>query len=205
MQAQTSNTKYLIKFQIKKVNFNMIKTNNSSFFKSWSGVAAIVLLVMSFGLNVFLFNKLNMANNDIAHLYEVNHKHVYQNYISKANYRNTIEQLSLLHKHGSKTTHLESLQENKEYSAMAYWNSETKEVYVSIDSLPQPDLGKQYQMWAMVKGKMISTGLISPLKGTKTLLRMKNVKDATAFAISLEKLGGTQIPTSSAIYVLGTI
>jgi hypothetical protein len=183
----------------------MYNTKKVSILKTWWMAAALVFVIFSSAINVYLLIQWNMAKNDIAHLHDVNHKLIYQNYISKANYRSASEQLSLLHKHGNKTTHLESLLPNKDFSAMAYWNSETKDVYLSIDYLPQPEQGKQYQMWALVNGKMISAGIIDPEKNLKTLMKMKKIDKATAFAISLEKMGGTKNPTTKAVYVLGTI
>jgi len=66
-------------------------------------------------------------------------------------------------------------------------------------------MGKQYQMWVIQDGKPVSMGVIPDelvIQGGMTKLEMQ-VTNGQAFAISLEKTGGSPVPTMEQIQVLG--
>ena len=82
-----------------------------------------------------------------------------------------------------------------------YWNKQTRDVYLLINSLPQPAAGKQYQLWAIVDGQPVSAGLLDTDPAV-AFIKMKNIPRAQAFAITLENTGGSKTPTMP-IYVVG--
>ena len=82
-----------------------------------------------------------------------------------------------------------------------FWNRRTNAVYVANISLPQAPAGKQYQLWAIVKGKPVSAGLLTDKK--EMAEQMNAFADADAFAITLEKEGGSPAPTLTEMYVIG--
>ena len=90
-----------------------------------------------------------------------------------------------------------------------YWDTLTHDVYIMVNNLPQPASDKQYQIWALLNGKPIDLGLIDNryfIKQSTSLVRAKNVQNAQAFAISLEKTGGSSKDTPEGqIYVLGNL
>ena len=85
--------------------------------------------------------------------------------------------------------------------AKVFWNRQSKEVFVVNESLPDPAPGKQYQLWAIVDGKPVSAGLLGPQKNR--LQPMQAFAKADAFAITLEKEGGSAAPTLDEMYVMG--
>ncbi|MFA0963858.1 anti-sigma factor domain-containing protein [Roseivirga sp. BDSF3-8] len=86
--------------------------------------------------------------------------------------------------------------------ATVYWNPGSEEVYLAPGGLPQPQKGKQYQLWAIVDGEPRSAGMVSDLNGVNV---MQQIDDASAFAITLEPEGGSEKPTLEAMYVLGEV
>lgn len=86
--------------------------------------------------------------------------------------------------------------------ATVYWNPKTRNVYVQPDHLPGAPAGRQYQVWALVNGKPIDAGLLENDNG---LCRVKPIEKAQAFAITLEKAGGSPTPTMSQLYVMGNV
>ena len=82
-----------------------------------------------------------------------------------------------------------------------YWNKQTRDVYLLINSLPQPAAGKQYQLWAIVDGQPVSAGIVDTDPAI-AFIKMKNIPRAQAFAITLENTGGSKTPTMP-IYVVG--
>ena len=87
-------------------------------------------------------------------------------------------------------------------SAVLYWDSHNKNVYLDAGHLPKAPAGKQYQLWALVDGKPIDAGVLQDCEG---LCQLKTVQKAQAFAITLEKAGGSPTPTLTQMYVLGNV
>jgi DNA-binding protein H-NS len=88
--------------------------------------------------------------------------------------------------------------------AMAYLDNKTKDVYLEVDKLPRAPEGMQYQFWAIINGKPVSAGMIDLCEQPDTcgILKMTNM-DAHAFAISLEKKGGSEQPQGNIYLAYG--
>ena len=89
--------------------------------------------------------------------------------------------------------------------AKIYWMKTTGDVYVDPSNLPGVPSGKQYQLWAIVDGKPVDAGMISTEKGIYHIQKMKSFGRAEAFAITLEKAGGSPTPTMDQMYVISKI
>jgi anti-sigma-K factor RskA len=100
---------------------------------------------------------------------------------------------------------MKGVAKSPESMAMVYWNTESKEVFIELKSLPVPEEGKQYQLWAIVDGKPVDAGMITLSEEESSLHRMKDFESAQAFAITLEKQGGSPTPTLSEMYVMGSV
>lgn len=94
-------------------------------------------------------------------------------------------------------------QNDPQAQASVYWNKTTEEVYVSIQSLKNIAQEHQFQLWALVDGKPVDVGVFDG--GFTGLLKLKNVKGAQAFAITVEARGGVASPTLSAMQVIGAL
>ncbi|MBS1598203.1 MAG: anti-sigma factor [Bacteroidetes bacterium] len=80
-----------------------------------------------------------------------------------------------------------------------YWSGNSKDVYLVVNNLPKPAVDKQYQLWAIVDGQPVDAGVFDIQNGP---VKMKNIPNAQAFAITLEPKGGSTAPTMP-IYVVG--
>jgi anti-sigma-K factor RskA len=87
--------------------------------------------------------------------------------------------------------------------ASVYWNTSSEEVFVSIQSLKQISQENQYQLWALVDGKPVDAGVFDG--HFEGLLKMKNIKGAQAFAVTVEPRGGLPAPTLSTMQVIGSL
>jgi hypothetical protein len=91
--------------------------------------------------------------------------------------------------------------------ATLYWSKDKGEAYITADALPPPPKGMQYQLWALQGGKPVDMGVL-PIGLSNTPVMQKVGRPITrsdAFAISLEKEGGSPTPTMENIYVLGKV
>ena len=75
-------------------------------------------------------------------------------------------------------------------------------MYANIDNLPALPSDKQYQLWALKGGVPIDLGVMDD----STLLQFqKSTRLAEAFAITIEKAGGSPTPTMTELIMLGKI
>ncbi len=87
--------------------------------------------------------------------------------------------------------------------ATVYWDASSKEVFLQINRMPVPSTDLQYQLWAIVDGVPVDAGVFDA-NTNKPLVVMKNIQKAQAFAITLEKKGGSPTPKGQ-MYVLGKV
>lgn len=92
-------------------------------------------------------------------------------------------------------------------SAKVFWNKKTGEVFIDPCQMIAAPSGKTYQLWAIVNGKPVDAGLVKTgsVQDKFSIQKMKQFKDAQAFAITLEKEGGSAIPTLEKTYVVGEV
>ena len=86
---------------------------------------------------------------------------------------------------------------------LVYWNAKEKATLLSIQNLPAPPKGKQYQLWAIVNKKPVDAGVF--VYDITAVQPMKAFEKAEAFAVSLEPLGGSVSPTVNDIYTSGMV
>jgi anti-sigma-K factor RskA len=93
--------------------------------------------------------------------------------------------------------------------AKAYYNKQTKEVYIDAAGLPEPPEGKVYQIWALKLQPVLtptSIGLLENFTAEETrVFKVANADGAEAFGITLEPAGGSASPTMEQLYTLGKV
>ena len=118
-------------------------------------------------------------------------------------YVETERALNILKNVDTKTVPLLGLKNSPESKANVYWNAQKAETILSIINLPAPPEKMQYQLWAIVDKKPVSAGVLE--YSTEALQFMRGFDKAEAFAITLEKKGGSDAPTLDKMYVMGTL
>ena len=91
---------------------------------------------------------------------------------------------------------------------IVYWHKKGQHVMVDNTkmTLPVNDVNHQYQLWAMVNGKPVNLGVFDATSAPKKLLiSMKETSAAQAFAVTLEKRGGSVNPTMKKLIALGGV
>lgn len=79
--------------------------------------------------------------------------------------------------------------------ASVYWNKNARLAHLKLENLADPGKDKQYQLWAFVGGKPVSIGIVDWEALQKGLVSFEFKNKPEAFAISLEKFGGSPAPT----------
>ncbi len=103
-----------------------------------------------------------------------------------------------------KTVGLKGMNSLASISALIHWNTESDAVYFNASKLPATATDKQYQLWAIVDGKPVDIGVIDLLNDS-TFQKMRSVKGAQSFAVTIEKTGGSNSPTMDTMCLLGNV
>ena len=173
----------------------------------WQYAAIWAGLVGSLLLNVVLWNKTNRRIQDnIALVAEMNDMKAGQRQLADVvtDYQ---KNKAMMADTGMQTIVMHTMQPGHPMAATLYWSKNKGEAYVSIDGLPAPPKGMQYQLWVMENGKPVDMGVLpDSMANTPAMQKVsKSVTDGQAFAISLEKAGGSPTPTMQNIYVMGKV
>jgi anti-sigma-K factor RskA len=169
-------------------------------------VAAIVLLVLSTALNVYFFNQYKKSFTQYQALVQQQNNLVSNNELLQARmleYEKTIDMMKDPDMMMVKMPAVAS-SPDPQSETMVFWDTVTKDVYLSVSKLPDPSPGEQYQLWAMVDGKAVNAGVFDMTEATG-MMKMKNMPKAEAFAITLEKRGGSPEPSMDKLYVMGKV
>jgi anti-sigma-K factor RskA len=171
--------------------------------------AAIILLVASAGMNFYYFNKYREFSQRYDQLLAQQTELAKNNSVLQtklSTYEHTIAGLTdpnmaVIKMDGSGVPANGS--PAPESKATILWDTRSKDVYLMVNNLPQPQTGKQYQLWAIVDNKPVDAGMLDMAKG-QGMVKMKNIPRAQLFAITLEEQGGSATPKGP-MYVLGKV
>ncbi len=172
---------------------------------NWLMAAAIVGLLLSVAGNVYLWQNRQSALQEMAFLQsrvsdlEAESGQMTQRLVT---YRNQTE---MLMQPGMQRVMMKSPDAASPARAAVLIAPDSKTAFVALRNMPKLPAGKQYQLWVLKGGKPSSMGVIpnSVLEGGAEAMTLP-VAGGEAYAISVEKEGGVEQPTMTAIQVLGT-
>ncbi len=158
-------------------------------------VAASVLLAIFAGWSAYQLSEANeqntQLNSEVASLKETSE---YSQALA-AFYRDP----------NVKSIRMPGLDKSPESSVVALWNQQTNQVYLDVQNLPAAPAGKQYQLWGIVNGAPVDLGMLDREFAGKVLQMKSTLPNPAAFAITLEKEGGSPNPTMEEMYVMGKV
>lgn len=163
--------------------------------------ASIILLVASAGLNVYFYKEAKEAKGNYLALLKENTTITADNRVYQTKMLDIYNSMQIMSDPAMIKVAMSGVKDPQEL-ATVFWDSKTKDVYLLANKLPQTPDGKQYQLWAMVDGKPVDAGMLEDCNG---LCKLKNIPNAQAFAITLEKKGGSPSPDLTQLHVLGKV
>jgi anti-sigma-K factor RskA len=189
------------KKETKVVSINQSKTS----YAMWLVAASITLLIVSSIYNYTLINKLKTAEKNMVAVNSEKEKIAKEYESQTASYNDMAQQMTIIMQPENKKVMLKGMDVAPNAIAAVYWNQSTKDVYINVNALPMPTTDKQYQLWAIVDGKPVDVGVFEMGKDSSSLQKMKSIIGAQAFAVTLEKKGGSPTPTMTAMYLMGNV
>jgi anti-sigma-K factor RskA len=170
-------------------------------FRPYLMAAAYILLALSLPANLFLYLALQNTQQKVVQLEQESQSLVYNLKMSQRQFTALQEDVNMLQNPDTKAIMLFGMEKSPKAWAKLYWNKPMKTVYLASHDLPPAPKGMQYQLWAIKDGRPLDAGMLSDEDG---LLKLKEISEAEAFAITLEKKGGVPLPEGE-MYVMGKI
>jgi len=170
------------------------------------GIAASLLLFLtSLMYNVRLNRMYSKVNAELAELNAAKSYMAEQMNIQQASLVTMNMELQILADPKVKTIALKGMNSLDKKSAMVHMNMETYAVYFNASALPATPDEKQYQLWAIVDGKPVDAGIIDMKSTAQVFQKMRPIKGAQAFAVTIEQIGGRPTPTMETMCLLGNV
>ncbi len=163
--------------------------------------ASVILLVASAGLNIYLYKEAKDARVNYLALLKENSTIIADRGVYQTRMLDMYNSMQLMSDPAMVKVAMSGVKD-KEELATVFWDSKTKDVYLLANKLPETPDNKQYQLWAMVDGKPVDAGILGDCNG---LCKLKNIPNAQAFAITLEKKGGSPSPDLAQLHVFGKV
>jgi anti-sigma-K factor RskA len=175
-------------------------------FARYVAAASLILLAGSVLLNLYLLNEYKKSIAQYKELVATETQVAGTNQFLQTKLENYENALSLIRNPSMAVVKMSGIPTSPAPSSLAtvYWNTKSKEVYLLVNQLPTPVADKQYQLWAIVDGHPVDAGIIDMNSGV-SFVKLKTIPKAEAFAITLEKKGGSITPTLDAMYVMGKV
>lgn len=155
---------------------------------NWLSVAAILLCVGAIALSIALWNNQQKANQTLAD--------------NQQSLQHLEKELAIAKNPAFRHIQLNATDSTKETSALVFWNPKTNEVFLESGQLASLPSDKQYQLWAIIGGKPTDMGVFDT---ANDIQKMKIAAQPQAFAVTIEKKGGSVAPTLTAMIVLGKV
>lgn len=176
------------------------------FTMSWVAAAsvAVVMLVFSY----FLISQLQQNQRNAAALQAGKDKLQTELADLRTRQQTQAEALALLKLPGTKIISVQGNEKAPGGGMQVYWNEKTQQVAVAIDKMPPLPADQQYQLWGLVIGadgkpQPTDAGVIE-LSGD-VQKQTRAITRANAFAVTIEKKGGSPTPTLSNLVAIGKV
>jgi len=93
-----------------------------------------------------------------------------------------------------------------EAAVKVMWSNGMKKAVMHAEKITPPPANMQYQLWVIADGKPVSVGVFNYDEVEQMTEPFDvNAQNITAFAITLEKMGGSPTPTMEKMVVMGAI
>ena len=169
----------------------------TGFFGNYVRIAASVALLGSILANIYLGSNLKESKENLS--LAINENIELQKNAKSVDGAIMPNEVNMLMSPEMKMSKLVGQKGSENSTVVLAWDTKTNTVYVVRSNLPAAPVGMQYQLWAIVNDKPMDAGVFDIKNNTQEL---KSVPLPKAFAVTLEKKGGSPVPTSD-IKVLG--
>ncbi|GAB3634544.1 hypothetical protein GCM10027422_01340 [Hymenobacter arcticus] len=175
--------------------------------RSGWAIAASIALLLSLAANALLYSRWQQADSDLVAAQNTQARFAQTSQVMERRLSSTQEQLHVLRSPQEfKMVALAGTPAHADAKARVLYSAATHRVFVDVQNLPKLPAGKQYQLWALDKGKPIDAGVLAfNTAAGDSLQQMKDIASAQTFAMTVEPTGGSVGPTLTTMTVVGNI
>jgi len=173
------------------------RPKQTNFYK-YAFAACLALLIVSIIALVNVYSNLKQSNTELAVLQSQN-----QHFSNRVNVMD--HELSVFRDPSFKLLKLNGMGKTPSAALTVAWSPSKKKVMIDMANVNMPvnDKDHQYQLWALVGKTPVSLGVFDADTTSKDMKEMKGIASADAFAVTLEKRGGSPTPTMDQMVVIG--
>ena len=172
---------------------------------SWA-MAASVALILSLAANALFYSRWQNASTELVAMQNDQARFAQTSQVAERRLGDLRQENEVLRNDEFKLVALAGTKTAPSARARVLFNAASHKVYVDVRSLPVLPAGKQYQLWALDKGKPVDAGVLTAATATgEGLQHMKDIASAQTFAMTVEPAGGSVNPTLSTMTVVGNI
>jgi anti-sigma-K factor RskA len=170
-------------------------------------IAASVALLLSLAANALLYSRWQQTSTELVAAQNSQARFAQTSQVMERRLSSTQEQLHILRSPKEyKMVALAGTPAHPTAQARVMYNAAAHRVYLDVQQLPPLPAGKQYQLWALDKGKPVDAGVLAANTATgDSIQQMKDIASAQAFAMTVEPVGGSAGPTLTTMTVIGNI
>ncbi len=172
-----------------------VQMERAPFWQTYGVAASFILLAFSILFNLYLLSQLRKTEGLLARATEDRSQLASQLEINQAGFTDLQSTLAFYRNPENRIIQLTAAKDTAGAGVVVFWNRKENRVAVTIQNLPPPPPGQQYQLWAIVDKKPVDAGVFNA--NIPSVQNMKNIAQAQAFAVTLEKEGGSPQPTGS--------
>lgn len=170
----------------------------------WLAIAASVALLLSLGANWLLYSRWQNSQQELTLAQARQETYAASMQVMEKGLAARNQEIGVLRDEQFRMVVMTGTEKAPGARARVMFNPATKAVYVDVKSLPAAPSGKQYQLWALDKGKPVDAGMLAQTTASgDSLQRMKDIASAQAFAMTLEDVGGHPTPNMATLTVMG--
>jgi anti-sigma-K factor RskA len=175
--------------------------------RSGWAIAASVALLLSLAANALLYSRWQQTSTALVAAQNSQARFAQTSQVMERRLSSTQEQLHILRSPKEyKMVALAGTPAHPTAQARVMYNATAHRVYLDVQQLPPLPAGKQYQLWALDKGKPVDAGVLAANTATgDSIQQMKDIASAQAFAMTVEPVGGSAGPTLTTMTVIGNI
>ena len=169
-------------------------------------MAASVALLLSLAGNAVLYTRWQQSHAELVAVQQQQVSFAATTQVVNQQLAKTRQEVTVLRDERFRVVALAGTKVAPTARARVLYNPSTQAVFVDVRSLPSLPAGKQYQLWALDKGKPVDAGILATTTATdQGMQQMKNVARAQAFAMTVEPIGGSSKPTLETMTVMGAV
>jgi len=171
----------------------------------WLAAASVALFIISGIVNVYQYNNYQNLSGQLADLQSKTSVLADNNTHLTKQISTISDDLTAVSSPTNVRVLLAGLPLSPAAKALIFWDKERKATYINTADLPPLAQEKQYQLWAIVDGKPVDLGVLPNERSQTALIKVKDVSEPQAFAITIEPKGGSVNPTMDQMVVLGKL